>query len=180
MDKLDRVTQPSLFSPIEHNAVDCTCSGKICRKCEQRKCILKFNRHCRYKGGRRSDCKVCTSEAGRKYNLLHQHKRALEERRKYAGYDRVYEAKRRGLDGDFEELFGKEPDACAICGNPETAKSSDGKLRHLALDHDHVSGQIRDFLCYRCNTLLGRVADDAMLLHKMADYLEYHKRKAEK
>lgn len=36
---------------------------------------------------------------------------------------------------------------CIICGNDELEKK-------LHLDHDHITGQIRDFLCHRCNALI--------------------------
>lgn len=49
---------------------------------------------------------------------------------------------------------------CDICGRPAKA-----------LDHDHVTGQIRGPLCTSCNFLLGCAGDDVERLRAAADYL---------
>lgn len=41
----------------------------------------------------------------------------------------------------------------------------------MAIDHCHISGQVRGLLCPRCNTVLGSCEDDVELLVKMIDYL---------
>src|SRR5438132_8018897 len=69
----------------------------------------------------------------------------------------VYRAKVRAQGG-----------VCAICGGPP------GK-RSLNVDHDHVTGKIRDLLCPTCNVGLGGLRDDPLLLRKAADYIERHR-----
>jgi hypothetical protein len=60
---------------------------------------------------------------------------------------------------------------CAICGNPETLIVR-GKLRRLAVDHDHGTRKIRRLLCLGCNTGLGKFRHDPALLRTAAAYIE--------
>ena len=67
---------------------------------------------------------------------------------------------------------------CAICDQPETA-TRDGKVKWLAVDHDHVTGELRDLLCQRCNVMIGHCADNPEVLRAAAAYLERHARLSE-
>lgn len=58
---------------------------------------------------------------------------------------------------------------CAICGGPP------GK-RSLNVDHDHVTGKVRDLLCATCNTGIGGLKDDPILMRRAADYIDRHRR----
>lgn len=58
---------------------------------------------------------------------------------------------------------------CDICRRAFVAQ--DGNLRKC-IDHDHVTGRFRGFLCHDCNVTLGHARDDAALLRRAADYLE--------
>lgn len=62
---------------------------------------------------------------------------------------------------------------CALCRRPETAVLK-GKLKRLAVDHDHLTGKVRGLLCSQCNTSLGMFGDDPSRLRAAADYLERH------
>jgi hypothetical protein len=63
---------------------------------------------------------------------------------------------------------------CGICKKPETSRSGKpySDRRHLALDHDHKTGQFRGFLCTRCNRALGMFEDNIMKLKNAIKYLE--------
>ena len=61
---------------------------------------------------------------------------------------------------------------CAIC------KQRCETRTNLAVDHDHKTNAVRDLLCHRCNTVLGMVNDDELLLFDMMDYLKRHARKS--
>jgi hypothetical protein len=74
---------------------------------------------------------------------------------------------------EFEAMSLAQRGACAACLRPETQKKS-GKLRWLAVDHDHATGDVRGLLCSRCNTSLGYAQDDPVTLRALADYLEAH------
>lgn len=58
--------------------------------------------------------------------------------------------------------------ACAVC---RRAPAVD-ELLHV--DHDHVTGKIRDLLCFGCNAGLGNMNDNPKLLRIAADYLDFH------
>lgn len=45
------------------------------------------------------------------------------------------------------------PDVCDCCGKPPGKKA-------LALDHDHVTGKFRGWLCNCCNLGIGRLGDN--------------------
>lgn len=59
---------------------------------------------------------------------------------------------------------------CAICREEETATAR-GRVRSLAVDHDHETGAVRGLLCSRCNTALGLFRDNPALLLEAIAYL---------
>lgn len=56
------------------------------------------------------------------------------------------------------------PDRCECCG--KTCN------RHLALDHCHTTGRFRGWLCFACNSGLGKLGDTAEGLRCALRYLE--------
>jgi hypothetical protein len=72
-----------------------------------------------------------------------------------------------GLDGErARDLLTVQSGRCAICGRKPRAKA-------LAVDHDHVSGAVRGYLCQRCNhDLLGAAHDSLDILRAAVAYLE--------
>lgn len=76
---------------------------------------------------------------------------------------------------DYNEKLKAQNFVCAICEKPET--SLDGrtnKPKLLAVDHNHSTGEIRDLLCWHCNTVLGKINENLELLDKMRKYLIKH------
>lgn len=53
---------------------------------------------------------------------------------------------------------------CAIC-NQELP---------LSIDHNHLTGKVRQLLCKKCNTMLGYAREDPEILRAGAEYLEAH------
>lgn len=74
----------------------------------------------------------------------------------------------------YEAKIWLQQDRCAICGNNETSRSKKGTVNRLAVDHCHQTGKIRDLLCWRCNSILGKVQDSTEYLQKMIDYIRKH------
>lgn len=77
---------------------------------------------------------------------------------------------------EYAQRLVAQNGVCAICRQTETAvHPGSKKIRALAVDHDHTTDQVRELVCHRCNSLLGYVADDPLLLRAAADYLEKHR-----
>jgi hypothetical protein len=97
-----------------------------------------------------------------------------EDRRAYA---RQHNLKRRfGITiEEYDAMFARQDGLCAICLEPSTqVHRKSGKVRSLAVDHDHATGRVRSLLCTDCNTVLGLADDSPQRLRDMADYLERH------
>ena len=60
------------------------------------------------------------------------------------------------------KLLEKQKHKCPLCGG--VMKGAKGKKP--ALDHDHVTGYIRDVLCLNCNGMEGKVFNRARRAHK--------------
>ena len=134
---------------------------KTCTKCNETKEHTEFSlsNHLR-----RPRCKSCEADATREYT----HALPVEERQrrsriqgqrskekranlsveeKTSSQTKVRQAHRRRLYGpDFDEdrLYAEQEGRCAIC---RISKS----LEEFELDHDHVTGLPRGFLCKNCN-----------------------------
>ena len=82
-----------------------------------------------------------------------------------------------GIDAArYQEMLAEQNGICAVCHKPETRRDgTSGKVRDLAIDHDHTTGAIRALLCSSCNRGLGLFQDSADLLGKAVAYLEKHK-----
>lgn len=81
--------------------------------------------------------------------------------------------------GLTREAYNKKLEAqnfvCKICGEKETAVDGrTNKSKLLAVDHNHKTGKIRDLLCWRCNTVIGKLNENLELLDKMKTYLMKH------
>jgi hypothetical protein len=69
----------------------------------------------------------------------------------------------------YAEQERKQQGLCAICGQPETS-TRNGKVKRLAVDHDHVTGVARALLCCKCNQWLG-VIEMSEWIAKASAYL---------
>ena len=73
---------------------------------------------------------------------------------------------------EYEALEHKQGGLCAICGQPETRRSMNGKIRsRLSIDHCHTTKTVRGLLCSECNKGLGKFRERAELLAKAIAYL---------
>ena len=71
---------------------------------------------------------------------------------------------------EYAALLNQQGGVCAICHEPETEMLR-GKIRLLAVDHDHVNGRVRGLLCHDCNLGIGRFRDRPDLLMAAIMYL---------
>lgn len=75
-----------------------------------------------------------------------------------------------GGDGEFlsRNFKSAQRNVCAIC------KQKCDTGRKLAIDHDHSTNEIREFLCMRCNTIIGRSEENIELLEQIIEYIKRH------
>lgn len=130
-------------------------SQKICKHCH---CLLPINEFARdryNKTGvvRRASCKKCRKRRrGRPLNR--DQAQAAEHRRPKPG-----------------SIF-----ACPLCGSGFIVQVTSRAVH----DHDHKSGDFRDFICESCNIGLGQFRNGRPYINKARKYLARHKRKKHK
>jgi len=69
----------------------------------------------------------------------------------------------------YEKMFA-DPH-CRICGSEGFVISRNGKAK-LAVDHNHLTGEVRGLLCHNCNRALGLFGDNPDIIRKAVEYLE--------
>ncbi len=109
---------------------------KQCSKCKEVKSASEFYKDSTKTDGLYPSCKVCvlakqswknaTPSQSRKWSLSKRYGITVEE---------------------YEDLLKSQDGVCAICKMPCVT----GKRLHV--DHDHMTGEIRGLLCYRCNRI---------------------------
>lgn len=57
---------------------------------------------------------------------------------------------------EYDAMLAVQNYVCGMCGRPEKVRRN-GRVLGLSVDHDHVTGEIRELLCVRCNQALGVV-----------------------
>jgi hypothetical protein len=62
-------------------------------------------------------------------------------------------------------LYEAQHGSCYIC------QRATGKVRRLAVDHDHATGYVRGLLCKPCNSMLAHLRDDPKAAWRVYDYL---------
>lgn len=76
--------------------------------------------------------------------------------------------KRYGIDVDYyEQLLAEQNSKCAICEKDESAFQ-----RSFHVDHDHTTGRIRGLLCVNCNTAIGKLQENVLIVERAANYLK--------
>jgi hypothetical protein len=105
--------------------------------------------------------------------------RRLRELAQGKDYDKMYRNSERGkkvrmfatwrsqgIIGDYEKIYERRQNAtcCEICNNE--FKSS--KDKHT--DHNHKTGEFRNIICLRCNTLRAFIDNDYQLVMKMLTF----------
>lgn len=66
---------------------------------------------------------------------------------------------------EYAKLLVKQDGKCGICDTVPTGR------QRLCVDHDHATGRIRGLLCHRCNTAIGLLRDDPVVLDAAIRYL---------
>ena len=126
---------------IEHVSPDCTCTGKVCKKCEKLLCIKKFYKVVSYRNWLKSSCIICVQKQKIEYNKRNRNQRNISQQiyhdthKTYAqasSYKR-YALKKQAIGmftlEQWEELKQRYKYTCLACGKKEP---------NITLTVDHI------------------------------------------
>lgn len=149
---------------------------KVCTKCGEEKPLDEFYKKKTGQLGVTGECKKCVSVRGKKYRSKTGIKSKVAQYGKtWRGTNsaRVKENSLKfhyGIDlKDYNKRFTEQRGCCAICGKHQSQQK-----RALAVDHNHVTKQVRELLCMKCNIAIGAVDENILVLEKMLAYLRKH------
>ncbi len=73
----------------------------------------------------------------------------------------------------YIEILLSQNGVCRGCLKPETAIDKRyGKIKSMAVDHDHETGKVRGLLCTACNQAIGHMHDSSEVAFRLALYLK--------
>ena len=73
---------------------------------------------------------------------------------------------------EYEQKSEDQGGVCWICNSPETTVQA-GRVKKLAVDHNHETGQVRGLLCMKCNHFIGLAQEDTENLECAIEYLRH-------
>lgn len=149
-----------------------------CGKCKEEKSLEEFTVDRSRRDKLNYWCRSCTKEDSKEWHRKNADrakeyqkewdKKNSEHRKQYEreySYKKVY-----GLpQGGYQKMFAAQGGKCAICDGQETS-TRNGKIKLLAVDHCHETGEVRGLLCALCNASLGGFKDSIYLLSKAIEY----------
>lgn len=131
-----------LNANISNRGNKCT---KVCVKCGLAQPKKQYSKAKSRTDGLRGECKSCFKMYYAKYKEENSY--ILKEKIKAK-----HRLRRYGIGNtEYGELLNRQKGHCVFC-----SKTSDG-LKSLAVDHCHVTGNVRGLLCSSCNRLLGQL-----------------------
>lgn len=137
--------------------------NRTCLHCGETKPLTEFPGHVKLvaDGGRarrKASCKACVRKREVELDVLGgTHAQGVD---RMSHVQLTY-----GDDGVLVELRRQAGDPCDVCGKVDD-------ISRMHIDHDHATGKIRGLLCQGCNTALGYVKDNPLILRALALYLE--------
>ena len=154
-----------------------TCTG--CGETKEFSQFYKKNSTERQSHSYRARCKQCMNLSMSAWEKLNPEKaRAKNARYRARNPKKVVAATRRWQDANVDRVrrwrharqglpvpTRPEPVVCELCGKPNRAQ------KYLHLDHCHETGAFRGWLCFSCNTGLGKLGDSIEGLERAIAYL---------
>lgn len=143
---------------------------KYCPSCQRLLELTCFSTM-KVRTGIASHCKECSNTKAKERNSRPENieKRASKYARDKHQQRDKHLRKRFGITLlDYNSLLEQQHGVCAICGKTDKRKS-------LAVDHDHITGQVRGLLCGRCNPALGFILENSNYANQLIKYIERHK-----
>lgn len=107
-----------------------------------------------------SKCKACHAKSSSAWRVNNPEKAQAIIRRSFDKHKEKYyrngAAKRAGVSVEtLSQLEARQGGLCAVCGEPETeVMSKTGRVKKLAVDHNHQTGSVRGLCCRRCNNFI--------------------------
>jgi len=154
---------------------------KICKVHGELKYNKVYIQHSKYKDKKYKyySCKECVSLKKRRLYLENPEKHnkfSIETRNK-----RIDKARKKNNEyhitcymalEEYNQMVLNQNNKCKICKKEETAKHKNGKIKRLAIDHNHKSGKPRGLLCGKCNTAIGLLNESIELFEESIKYLK--------
>lgn len=136
----------------------CRIDVKRCNRCDTYKPVGEFSKRRDASVGRVAHCRTCMATA---WSASDHARRTQSKRRQFGlSYD------------EYLSMCIAQGNKCRICDKPESEVHSTGRIRELAIDHDHRTGKVRGLLCGKCNRAIGLMLDSPEILRAAASYLE--------
>ncbi len=150
--------------------------NKVCTKCKVDQPVSSYHKKKNGLFGVKAVCKTCTvKEQSHYYNIPANKEKRLKRQAsdEYQLYIREFRLEKQyGITLEqYDQILAAQNGGCAICST--TVPGGSGG-RYFAVDHNHLTGKVRQLLCSSCNTALGYVKDNINTLEKMIDYLKKH------
>src|SRR5579859_221353 len=129
-----------------------TKAEKQCARCGEVKPIEEFHKNKARGDGVSPYCAPCTRHYANTYYRAKAHDLVVS---KVFGIPR----------GEYARMLEAQSGRCAVCHRAEWSMFG-ANVKKLAVDHDHKTGKVRELLCNRCNTVIGRAEDNILLLQE--------------
>lgn len=128
---------------------------KTCPRCGGKEPKVVFGKNSSRSDGKSQTCKKCKNTHQKKKYDENPEKRWINQLKSKYGI----------TPERYAEMENAQGGCCAICDRPTPGK-------HLAVDHNHVTGEVRALLCSNCNRGIGHFQDSSNLLRNAAQYLD--------
>ena len=139
---------------------------RTCKKCGETKEVSEFYKDKSMKAGIMSICKCCHNTRNKKWAEDNKDRTLYLSRKSYL--KRHYGVTMEWYADKLEEQKG----VCAICSCASTELRSTDAM--FCVDHCHITGQPRALLCHKCNTGIGMLKDNPILVARAWTYLQQH------
>lgn len=146
---------------------------KVCTRCNTTKSLNDFYKNETSKDGQQNFCKSCSDAATYKRRDKNRDHWLVQNaaNARHNLYGSLYKI----TPEEYVAMVKSQAGKCAICGMPETSTSRNGRVKTLFVDHDHVTGKVRQLLCHLCNAGLGAFRDSPSVMTSAVAYLHKHR-----
>ena len=137
---------------------------KICPSCGILKPFSEFSKNKNTKFGISCRCKKCDAKEHKRWRSKKSNRDIIRDRNLKQSFGITI--------NDYDKIFETQNGVCAICGKKETRKNMYG-IKRLAVDHNHISGEVRGLLCSCCNQGLGMFYVDDKGIELLLNAINY-------